>query len=126
MAKNRGERRWFSVLTVSAVFFGLAAAGGLTMAYLKFSGSAIPIPLALGHGAMALIGLILLLWHVFAVGVIGNLLIASSALFVIAALGGVVLFSYHLGGRSLPNALILIHGSVAILAFLLLIAALVS
>ncbi|HZS44251.1 MAG TPA: hypothetical protein VFC63_04065 [Blastocatellia bacterium] len=42
-------------------------------------------------------------------------------LFVIAALGGFGLLSFHLRGKQLPGALAVIHGLVAAVALILLI-----
>jgi hypothetical protein len=43
------------------------------------------------------------------------------ALFVIAALGGFVLLSFHLRGKPLPTGLAVVHGLVAAVALVLLI-----
>jgi len=42
-------------------------------------------------------------------------------LFVVAALGGFGLLSFHLRGKPLPGALAIIHGLVAAVALVLLI-----
>lgn len=43
------------------------------------------------------------------------------ALFLVAAVGGFTLLSFHLRGRSLPSALIIGHGLVAVTAFIVLL-----
>lgn len=111
------------MLNTAALLFALAAVGGLTMAWMKFSGKAIPLALAIGHGIFAASGLVLLLLHVFATGG-GGLLIAAVIFFVLAALGGLFLFSFHMSGRNLPKPLILGHGAIAATGFILLLIAL--
>jgi hypothetical protein len=44
-------------------------------------------------------------------------------LFAVAALGGFVLFSFHLRKEQLPTGIIMVHALVAIAAFLILLGA---
>ncbi len=44
-------------------------------------------------------------------------------IFVVAALGGFILFSFHLRRRALPVPIIGIHGFVAVIAFVVLLVA---
>jgi uncharacterized SAM-binding protein YcdF (DUF218 family) len=108
------------MLGFALILFALAALGGLTMAGLKFSGKAIPLPLAIGHGLLAATALILLIREVMTVGGSG-LLTAAVVIFVLAALGGLTLFSFHLRGRELPKPLILAHGGIAATGFIVLV-----
>jgi hypothetical protein len=41
--------------------------------------------------------------------------------FVLAALGGFTLFSFHLRSRPMPVFLVLVHGAAAITAFVILL-----
>jgi len=82
-----------------------------------------PIPLALLHGLLAAVGLILLIIAVVQMSSAGLVGVAL-AIFIIAALGGLVLFAIHLRKRPLPNGLIVIHGLVAVIAFIVLVVAL--
>jgi hypothetical protein len=81
------------LLTVG--LFAIAAIGGLTLAGLKFAGKEMPIPLALLHGAFAAAGLVTLILNVTE-NRMNRLMDISLGLFVIAALGGFVLFSLQL------------------------------
>ena len=45
-------------------------------------------------------------------------------IFIIAALGGFVLFAMHLKRRPLPGGLIVVHGLLAVAAFTILLIAL--
>jgi hypothetical protein len=72
------------------------------------------------HVVVAAAGLVTLIFGIVQ-GTAGSLLIASLVLFLIAALGGFVLFSYHLRGKPHPKALIVIHALVAVIAYVLLL-----
>jgi len=82
-----------------------------------------PWPVSIVHGFVAAIALILLIF-----GVIGNpsvspLALVALALFVLAALGGFYLANLHRQQKLPPKALVLTHASAAVIAFLLLLAA---
>lgn len=107
------------MVLASIALFALAALGGLAMAKLRLGGQAIPMPLALVHGVAAASGLVLLLLAVVMSG--GPMLQnVALALFVVAALGGFVLFSFQLRKRLLPLPLMFVHAAVAVVAFVLL------
>jgi len=108
------------MLTIAAALFAIAALGGITLATLHFRQKGLPMALAVGHGLLGAAGLVVLIVAVVG-GATGNLMIASLALFVIAALGGFALFSFHLRRLRLPTPVVLIHGLVAVVAFLLLL-----
>ena len=104
------------------LFFGIAALGGLTLVTLRSRGKGLPMPLALGHGLMAAAGLIILIINI--AGNMGNMLMnISLALFLVAALGGFTLFSFHARKKPLPAKLIPVHGLIAVAAYVLLILA---
>lgn len=110
------------MLTSSIVLFAIAALGGLTLAVLRFRNKPLPMPLALIHGAVAAVALVLLL--VVAFGTTGTMLTkAALGGFVLAALGGFFLFSLHVRKRTLPAAVVVIHGLVAVGAFVTLLLA---
>lgn len=108
---------------VAVLLFALAAVFGLTMAVLHFKGRTPPRPaLAVFHGLFAASGLVVLLLAVMKAGMGGSSGIALG-LFVLAALGGFTLLSFHLRGRALPNGLVIGHGLLAVVAFVILLAA---
>jgi len=110
------------MIYLPVVFFAIAAAGGTTLAVMKFSGKGFPWPIVIGHGIFAAAGLIALIGNV-----VGNsqifLMNLSLVLFLIAALGGFTLFTFHLMKKRQPSALIVVHGGLAVISFLLLIIA---
>jgi hypothetical protein len=111
-----------NMLEISAVLFGLAALGGLTMVFLRMSRRTNPpAVLAMGHGLMAAAGLTLLAWTAWRVGVPDYAQIALG-LFVLAAIGGAVLnLGFHQRGKLIPTGIMLGHAAIAVVAFVLLL-----
>ena len=107
-------------MTLALVLFGLAATGGLLLAFLRFSDKPLPLPLALGHGAIAAAGLVALVLAVMRAGSPGQARIALG-MFVLAALGGFALFSFQLRKKALPLGVVVVHGLVAVAAFVVLL-----
>lgn len=108
------------MLTVATILFAVAALGGLVLASLHFAGKPLPLALAVVHGLLAATALILFIISA-ATATASTLTVVSIALFVVAALGGIVLISFHLRGRRLPSTLVVIHALVAVAAFVLLL-----
>ncbi len=107
-------------MTLPLVLFGIAALGGLLLATLRLKNRALPMPLALIHGAVAAAGLVALLLLVLANGGAHNAGVAL-VLFVVAALGGFFLFSFHLRNKPLPIPVMAVHALVAVAGFALLL-----
>jgi len=112
-------------MTTALVLFGVAALGGLVLVFLRVGNKPLPLPLALLHGLLAASGLALLASSVLGAGAAGGARVALG-LFVVAALGGFVLFSFHLRKKQLPMSIVMIHALVAIAGFLLLLGAVVA
>lgn len=108
------------MIVTAAILFGIAAIGGVILAFR----SKRPMGLAIVHGAIAATGLVVLIIGVLNGGA-GTLPAIALALFVVAALGGFVLFSFHLRDRGLPKGLIYVHGFVAVVAEVLLVLAII-
>lgn len=102
------------------LLFALAAVGGVTMLLMHLQNKAIPLGLAVAHGVLAAIALVLLILAVTGGTAPGYSSIAL-ILFVVAALGGFVLFSAQLKKKPLSTPLIFVHGGVAVVAFILLL-----
>jgi hypothetical protein len=109
-------------MQLAAVFFALAALGGLTLASIRLSGTPRPPTwLALGHGAIAAAGLITLIYAAVTQP-LPTVALAALGCFVLAAAGGATIFTlFHLRGKPLPIPLVLGHGAVALTAFVLLL-----
>jgi hypothetical protein len=121
-AENRMEPRL--VMLTAAVIFGISALGGLVMAGIRFSGPNPPTALAMLHGFLSAAALTLLIYAAYTVG-LPPLANVAVVLFVIAALGGVVMnLNYHWKLLPLPKWLMIVHASLAIVGYALLLAAL--
>src|SRR5262245_34013548 len=109
-------------MQLAAIFFALAALGGLTIAVMRLSGTPRPPTwMALGHGAVAAIGLLSLIYAA-ATETLPTMALAALGCFVLAALGGATIFVlFHLRLKPLPIPLILGHGALAVVGFVLLL-----
>jgi hypothetical protein len=107
------------MLTYAIISFAIAALGGATLAYMRFTNKTITVPLALVHGIFAALGLVLLIIGFMHMG--GKGIAAALIIFLVAAVGGFTLFSFQLRSRPLPIPLVLIHGIAAVTAFITLL-----
>ena len=112
------------IMKTASCLLAIAALGGLTMAGIRLVGKPQPPTwLAMLHGFLAAAAVTLLLYACLTVG-LPTLANAALALFVIAALGGAVLnLNYHWKQLPLPKSLVLAHGALAVIGFLLLLGA---
>ena len=112
------------MLNVAVILFALAAVGGLILATLHFRGKNRPWPLAILHGLLGATALVLLILPLFMGSVQASPgLKWAAGLFVVAALGGFVLFAHHIQNKRLPSGVVVIHALVAVTAFLTLLSA---
>jgi TRAP-type C4-dicarboxylate transport system permease large subunit len=108
-------------MTAAAILFAIAALGGMIMAMIRFSGRDYPPAfLAVVHGVFAAAGIVTLFVAALAPGVALTIRIAL-ILFIGAAIGGFALIYYHAKSRPLPISYVVIHGLVAVVAFIILI-----
>jgi len=108
---------------ITILIFAITAAVGLTMALAVFQGRLPPVGSAVVHGALAATGLVLLIVAVCVHRAAGA---ARWALgfFLVAALGGFILaFAYHARKKNLPTNFVVGHATLAVIGFLLLLAA---
>ncbi|MBA2527311.1 MAG: hypothetical protein M3458_05940 [Acidobacteriota bacterium] len=108
-------------MILAAVLFAIAALGGVAMAVMRLSGRELPpMGLAIVHGLVAAAGLIALI-----IVVVGGTPSTQATIaligFVVAALGGFYLFSFHLRRQALPIPVVIIHGLVAVISFVVLL-----
>jgi hypothetical protein len=111
-------------METATVLLLLAALGGLVLAGMRFAGKPYPPTwLAMLHGFLAAAAVTLLIYAAATVG-LPSLAQYATLLFVIAAGGGVVMnLRYHWKQLELPKWLVVVHASVAVVGFLLLLAA---
>ena len=112
-------------MQAAAILFGLAALGGVVMAFIRWSGAPRPPDwLAMGHGLLAAAALTLLIHAALTTG-IPVLAQLSLGLFVVAALGGALInLRFHARQLALPKAWIVGHALLAVVAYGLLLLAL--
>ena len=112
------------ILRTSTILLAIAAVGGLVMAGIRFAGERQPpTALAMLHGFLAAAAVTLLLYAAATVGLPGMALIAL-VLFLAAAAGGVILnLNYHWKQLPLPKWLVVVHATVAVVGFVLLLLA---
>lgn len=107
------------MLITTLVIFGLAAILGLTIAVQIFKKRETSKAVALTHGLVGAVGLILLI--LYAVKNPASLLTTAIVLLVVAALGGAIVFVNDLRKKPGPVALVVIHALVAVTAVVLVL-----
>ncbi len=102
-------------MQTAAIVLAIAAAGGATLAAIRLMGAARPPTwMALGHGAVAVTGLGLLIYAAASTTLPTPAYVAL-AFFVLAAAGGATLFvGFHLQEKPLPIAFVILHGLIAV------------
>src|SRR5687768_1257070 len=110
-------------MDAAIIVLGLAAIGGVTLAGIRLSGTPRPPTwMALGHGAVALVGLILLgnaWWESAGIPWLAQVAFGTM---ILAALGGLTMFlGFHLRGHALPILLVLGHGLLAAAGYTMLL-----
>jgi hypothetical protein len=106
-------------LTLSLVLFGITALGGATLLALRLRGGNPPLGLAAVHGLLGASALVSLVVAVVG-GASGGAVIAL-VLFGVAAAGGFALLAMHLSGKLLPVGLVLLHGTLAVAGYVVLL-----
>jgi hypothetical protein len=114
-----------SMMKTAAALLAIAAAGGLLMAIIRFRGAdRPPSSIAMLHGLLGAAALTLLIYAA-AVSGLPPLAMGATAVFVVVALVGVWLnLAYHSKLVPLPKPPIVVHGAVAVVAFVMLLLAL--
>jgi len=107
------------MLHLSVLSFAIAAVLGVLMALRHFTRNGIPLSLALVHGFFAATGLVILVFSGLKMSFPAHTGLAL-VLFVGTALGGFTLFAMEFAKRALPSALVVAHGSAAVVSFLVL------
>lgn len=98
--------------------FGLTAILGMYLLSLVLRTKSTPKGVAVIHGLLAVIALVLLIIYC-----VGNDTSpwASLVVFIVAAMGGLVLGYRDFTGKSVPKWLALVHGVAAVTGFILLL-----
>ena len=108
------------MLITSIVIFAVAAVMGLIVITALLKDKPTPKPAVFAHGALAAVALVLVI--VLAVNNPGHSPMPSIVLFVIAAIGGFVLFARDMSKKPGPKVLAVVHALAAVVGFLILLA----
>jgi hypothetical protein len=108
------------MLIVAICLFILAAIFGLVILTAILKNQPTPKRFVFSHGPIAVVALILVILH-YMQGNHDGLLYASLVIFILAALGGLTLFTIDMSKRPIPKSLALLHPLAAATALVLLI-----
>jgi len=109
------------MLISTVILFALAAVLGLVLITKVLKGEETPKPVVYLHGAAAAVALVLLIIAYMRQG--DTLLMTSVLIFVVAALGGFVLFGKDISNKAIPKWLAVVHALAAVTGFVLLLIA---
>lgn len=112
------------MLTTAVVVFAIAAVGGVILALHVLRNKLAPWLLSIVHALLGAAGIVLLLLTVLEGA--SQLALWSLVLFVVAALGGFFLASRHAKSKLPPKGVVVVHAVVAVVAFGLLLSALLA
>lgn len=107
------------MLITTVILFALAAVLGLVLITKVLKDEETPKGVVYSHGASAAVALVLLIIAYLRQG--ESLLMISTLIFVVAALGGFVMFGRDLQKKSIPKWLAVVHALAAVAAFVILL-----
>lgn len=107
------------MLTIAILLFAVAAVFGLIVLTALLKNRETPKPVVYTHGLFAATALVLLIAYAVTDGAhsVGGII----ALFVVAALGGLLLFGRDLMKKAGPKWLAVVHALLAVSAFVMLL-----
>jgi hypothetical protein len=107
------------MLLIIILCFTLAILGGLYLLSFVLRNKNTPKSIALMHGSLATLALVLLFIYVYLYH--SSYSIISLILFILAAGGGGILMYLDIKGKSIPKWLAIGHGVMALIAFVFLL-----
>lgn len=110
--------------TYALIVFAIGVLGGLVLASSVLRGRLAPWSLSLLHALLGASGLLLLILAVVQGSASGRVL-GALGLLAVAALGGFYLASLHMKKAIAPKAVVLMHASLAVIGFLVLLSAVI-
>jgi hypothetical protein len=110
--------------TYALIVFAIGALGGLVLASSVLRGRLAPWSLSLLHALLGASGLLLLILAVVQ-GSANGRVVGALGLLAVAALGGFYLASLHMKKAIAPKAVVLMHASLAVIGFLVLLSAVI-
>lgn len=106
------------MIYTAIAMFALAAVLGMVLLTFVLQGKETPKSIVFSHGPLAAAGLVLLIIYAFQKSP-GP--IEAIVLFLIAATGGIIMFSRDMTGKSIPKWLAVVHGLLAVVGFIFLL-----
>jgi hypothetical protein len=101
--------------------FILVIASGVTLAALEHRGRALPLKLSVWHGLAGVAAIVLLVPEAVTHPGVHPVNLAI-LVFILTALGGLLLFAFRASHQRLPFAVVVLHGLFAVAALALLFA----
>lgn len=109
------------MILYALLLFLIAAAIGLFLASRVLRGQFAPWGATLTHGALAAVGLVLLVIMFFE-GAAGGWFLGGLTALVLTALGGFFLASFHFRKKLPPHAIVFLHAALGLVGFGMLLA----
>jgi hypothetical protein len=109
------------MFTYLLAFFILVMIGGATLAVLEHRGRALPLPVSVWHGILGIAAIVLLVMQAVTHPGVRSVNLAI-LVFILTALGGLLLFAFRASRQRLPLAVVLLHGLFAVAGLALLLA----
>lgn len=110
------------MLVVLTLLFLVVMLAGIGLAVLERRGRALPLKVSATHGVLGVLAIVLLVMQAMAHP--GNHPAnMASIVFMITALGGLLLFAFRASKQTLPLGVVLLHALIALAGLTLLIAA---
>ncbi len=107
------------MLTILFVFFLLVMAGGAWLAWTESRGRTLPLRFSSAHGVLGIAAIVLLTMETMD-HPDNRLVNASVVIFMLTALGGLLLFAFRASKQKLPLAVVALHAVFALTALTLL------
>lgn len=110
------------MLTVLLLLFLVVMLAGAGLAVIERRGPALPLKVSVSHGVLGVLAIVLLVMQAVAHPGSHPLNLAI-LVFVITALGGLLLFAFRASKQTLPLGVVLLHALFAVVGLALLVAA---
>lgn len=107
------------MLTTAIILFAIAAVFGLILLTAILRSKETPKPVVYLHGLFAAIGLVLLI--IYSMNPDAKSVAISLVLFIIAAIGGFILFGRDMTKKPGPKWLAVVHALAAVTSFVILL-----
>lgn len=107
------------MLSTALVIFLFGAVGGVVLAMHVLRGKFAPKFLAMGHGLLGVVGILLLIYTLMQSGG-GSRTGLILGIFVLAAFGGLYLASFHRKQQLPPKAVVVGHAALAVTGVVIL------